>query len=90
VSEEPEIESGWADLESQFKEALAPPEEAGRLVITGLNLVTGEADTDVFTVSGVATPNEAKTVLLTVQSATGEEYKITFENLSLDKENKNG
>lgn len=78
------------ELEKAFSEAMAPVEDAGRLIITGLNLVTGEAATDVFTVTDVATPSEDKTVLLTTQSASDEEYKITFENLSMEKENKNG
>ena len=78
------------DLERQFNEALAPVQEAGRLIITGLNLVTGDADTDVFTVTDVATPTTAKTVLLLVQAGTGEQYKMVIENLEPEEENHDG
>lgn len=68
-------------LEAEFKEALAPVEHGNRLVMTGINLETGGAEVDVFTVTDAATPTEEKTVLVCLHSETGLEFKITVEEL---------
>jgi hypothetical protein len=74
-------------LEAQFKEAMAPAESGGRLIITGLDINSGQSDTDVYRVTDVATPTEEKTVLLVEEADTGEQYKFTFEYLGEGKNN---
>lgn len=69
-------------LEAQFAEAMTPVEQGNRLIITGLNLEDGTAETDVFVVTDAATPSEQKTVLLCRHLGGSEEFKITLEELS--------
>lgn len=77
------------ELERQFKDATATVQGTARLLMTGYNEVEGEAESDLFEVTGAATPTPAKTVLVLKHFLTGDEYKLTIENLSLQKEEEN-
>jgi len=72
-------------LEAEFKEILNPKLPSGRLIITGMDLDSGMAETDVYKVTDLATPTEHKTVLLVEQAENGDQFKFTFEFLGEGK-----